>query len=72
MSVVVDDIEIMRRALNDFRLWEDSLKKLNTVKFDKTAKTAFIITLGAIDKTCCWLNNCILWEKEARREGGEK
>lgn len=72
MSVEVDDIEIMRRALNNFRLWEISLKKLNTDKFDKTAKTALEVSLGAINKTCCWLHNCILWKNEARKEGGEK
>lgn len=72
MSVVVDDIEIMRRALNNFRLWEESLKKLNTDKFDKTAKIFLEVSFGAIDKTCCWLSNCILWENEARKKGGEK
>ena len=72
MSVEVDDIEFMRRALTSFRLWEVGLKKLNTDEFDKTAKTALDVSLGAINKTCCWLHNCILWENEARKKGGEK
>lgn len=66
MSVEVDYIQIMRNAQSNFRAWEESLCKLRPLVKDGCADTALSVALGKLNCTITWLNNCILWEKEAQ------
>lgn len=78
MSVKVDYIQIARNALGHFRAWEESLDKLRPLVIGGCADTALRVALGKLNGTITWLNNFILWEKEAqcekktKEEGGEK